>query len=34
MTFKEIEKLLISNGWKYKNTRGAHNYYIHDKLPR
>ena len=33
LTFKEIEKLLISNGWQYKNTRGSHNYYIHKKLP-
>lgn len=33
MTFKEVEKLLVANGWKYKNTRGSHNYYIHEKLP-
>ncbi len=33
MTFKELEKLLISNGWKYKNTRGSHNFYIHSELP-
>jgi len=33
LTFKEVEKLLISNGWRYKNTRGSHNYYIHSELP-
>lgn len=31
MTFREVEKLLISNGWKYYTTRGSHNYYIHDE---
>lgn len=33
MTFKEVEKLLFSYGWRYKNTRGSHNYYIHSDLP-
>lgn len=29
MTFREVEKLLLTDGWKFKNARGSHNYYIH-----
>ena len=32
MTFKEVQKLLISNGWKYKYTRGSHHYYEHEVI--
>lgn len=32
MTFREVEKLLISNGWKYHSTKGSHHYYIHSEL--
>ena len=33
MRFKEVERLLLKDGWKYKNSRGSHNYYIHPTKP-
>lgn len=27
MTFKEVEKLLVSNGWSYDHTNGSHYIY-------
>lgn len=30
MTFKEIEKLLIADGWYYDGTRGSHFKYKHN----
>lgn len=29
MTFKEIEKIIKSDGWIYEYTRGSHFYYRH-----
>ena len=29
MTFKEIEKLLLNDGWELENVRGSHYYYKH-----
>lgn len=29
MRFKEIEKMLLDDGWTYKNAKGSHNHYIH-----
>lgn len=29
MRFREIEKLLLADGWVLKNARGSHNHYIH-----
>lgn len=29
MKFREIEKLLLDDGWYLKNARGSHNQYIH-----
>ena len=29
MTFKEVEKLLISNGWYHARTNGSHYIYKH-----
>ena len=31
MTFREIEKLLISNGWYHHHTNGSHFIYKNDK---
>lgn len=31
MTFREIEQIIIKDGWRYKNTRGSHNHYVHGK---
>lgn len=33
MTFKELEKLLIADGWSFKNARGSHYYYTHPSKP-
>ena len=32
MTFRELEKLLISNGWYHYRTRGSHYIYKNDNL--
>ena len=31
--FREIERILLDDGWQYKNSRGSHNYYIHPTKP-
>ena len=33
MRFKEVERILKTDGWQYKNSRGSHNYYIHPTKP-
>ena len=29
MKFREIEKLLLADGWTFKNAKGSHYQYIH-----
>lgn len=29
MRFREIEKKILADGWRLKNSRGSHCYYIH-----
>lgn len=29
MKFKEIEKILKTDGWHLKSCRGSHNHYVH-----
>lgn len=29
MTFREIEKIILADGWILKNVNGSHNQYIH-----
>lgn len=33
MRFREIEKLLLANGWKFKKATGSHYSYIHPTKP-
>ena len=33
MTFKELDRLLKSDGWKVKVVRGSHYQYIHPTKP-
>ena len=33
MTAKEIEKLLLADGWYHKNTRGSHKQFKHPVKP-
>lgn len=33
MRFREVEKILLADGWKYKNARGSHHFYIHPTKP-
>lgn len=33
MRFREIEKLLLEDGWRFKNAKGSHNHYIHSTKP-
>ena len=34
MTFRELEKLLISNGWYHSRTNGSHYIYRHHEKKR
>lgn len=29
MRFREIEKIILADGWQYKNAKGSHCQYIH-----
>ena len=29
MKFKEIENILLNDGWYFKNAKGSHNHYKH-----
>lgn len=33
MKFREIEKILLDDGWVFKNARGSHNQYVHPTKP-
>ncbi len=33
MRFKEIERIILADGWQYKNSKGSHNHYIHPEKP-
>lgn len=33
MRFKEIERIILADDWKYKNSKGSHNQYIHPTKP-
>lgn len=33
MKFREIEKILLADGWYLKNTKGSHNQYKHPTKP-
>jgi predicted RNA binding protein YcfA (HicA-like mRNA interferase family) len=33
MRFKEIELILFTNGWVFKNAKGSHNHYVHPTKP-
>lgn len=29
MRFREVEKIILDNGWRYKSSKGSHNQYVH-----
>ena len=29
MRFREVEKILLNDGWVFKSAKGSHNHYIH-----
>ena len=33
MKFKELERMLLNDGWKLKQIRGSHYQYVHDSKP-
>ncbi|MCI9355551.1 MAG: type II toxin-antitoxin system HicA family toxin [Firmicutes bacterium] len=33
MKFREIEKILLADGWKFKKAKGSHYHYIHPTKP-
>ena len=30
MNFRDLEKIIKQDGWKYKNSVGSHHHYMHD----
>ena len=33
MKFREIEKILLKDGWTLKDVRGSHHQYVHQSKP-
>lgn len=33
MRFREIEKIILADGWKFKKAKGSHYSYIHPSKP-
>jgi predicted RNA binding protein YcfA (HicA-like mRNA interferase family) len=33
MKFREIEKIILADGWAFKNAKGSHHHYEHPKKP-
>ena len=33
MRFTELEKLVLADGWTFKNAKGSHYHYIHPTKP-
>lgn len=33
MKFREIEKIILADGWVFKNAKGAHYQYVHPTKP-
>lgn len=33
MKFREIEKIILKDGWFFKNAKGSHNHYKHPVKP-
>ena len=33
MKFREVEKMILDDGWAHKGTRGSHHQYIHPTKP-
>lgn len=33
MKFREIEKIILADGWQFKNAKGSHYSYIHPLKP-
>lgn len=33
MKFREIERILLDDGWKFKGAKGSHYQYVHDLKP-
>lgn len=33
MKFREIEKIILADGWHFKNAKGSHFFYVHPQKP-
>ncbi len=33
MRFKEVEKIILEDGWYFKNSKGSHHHYKHPTKP-
>ncbi len=33
MKLRDIEKLILADGWKFKNAKGSHYQYVHPQKP-
>lgn len=34
MKFREVEKIILADGWRFKNAKGSHFFYVHSQKPR
>lgn len=33
MKFREVEKIILADGWRFKNAKGSHFFYDHPQKP-
>lgn len=33
MKFREIEKIILADGWQFKKAKGSHHHYVHPTKP-
>lgn len=33
MKFREIEKIILADGWRFKKAKGSHHHYVHPSKP-
>lgn len=33
MKFREVEKIILADGWRFKNAKGSHFFYVHPQKP-
>lgn len=33
MRFREVERIILNDGWRFKKAKGSHNQYVHPTKP-